>query len=233
MSASLTQKRGIRSFVLRTGRLTSSQKRGFEQYWSHYGLEVERGMIDAAAIFSRTAPLALEIGFGMGESLLTMAEQQPDWNFIGIEVHPPGVGRLLNQLADKQLDNVRVYREDALAVLNHCIADTSLSRLQLYFPDPWPKKKHHKRRIVQSDFVALISKKLATGGVLHMATDWQAYAEHMIEVLSAPDLPFSNCAGESLYSERPDFRPVTKFEQRGRRLGHGVWDLLFEKNEQR
>ena len=223
------QRRGIRSYVLRTGRITPSQNRAFDQYWPQYGLSCNGDFLDQSQVFGRQAPLVVEIGFGMGESLLTMAQEQADFDFIGIEVHTPGVGRLLNALGANNINNVRIYQDDALQVLRNCITDNSVYRLQLYFPDPWPKKKHHKRRIVQADFVELVGRKLIPGGHFHVDTDWWNYAEHMLEVFADKTALFRNLSGEGEASERPDYRPQTKFEQRGRRLGHGVWDLIFEK----
>lgn len=220
--------RKVRSFVLREGRLTPGQKRAIETLWPQFGLERGDGLIDPAAVFPRQAPCVLEIGYGMGQSLADMALAEPDKNFIGIEVHRPGVGALLMRIEEDQLSNLRSYCDDAVDILRHCIPDQSLSRLQLYFPDPWHKKKHHKRRIVQPEWVALVHSKLAPGGVLHMATDWEDYAEHMMEVMNAA-AGWRNCAGDGQYSLRPDWRPETKFERRGQRLGHGVWDLLFER----
>ncbi|MYM63710.1 tRNA (guanosine(46)-N7)-methyltransferase TrmB [Pseudomaricurvus sp. HS19] len=222
------KQKAIRSYVIRGGRITVAQKKAFDRYWPHFGLSLFDGPLDMAATFGREAPVVLEIGFGMGESLLTMSQAEADKNFIGIEVHPPGVGSLINNAGKAEVSNLRVYMADAVDVLDDCIADNSLDRFQLYFPDPWHKKKHNKRRIVQPAFIERIKAKLKPGGVIHMATDWEAYAEHMMEVLSAaPGL--ENCAGEYLFAERPEYRPITKFEQRGERLGHGVWDLLFRK----
>jgi tRNA (guanine-N7-)-methyltransferase len=175
------------------------------------------------------ADLILEIGFGMGDSLLAMAERFPQQNFIGIEVHVPGVGRLVNEAHKRNINNLKVFCADATDVLADCIPDNSLARLQLYFPDPWHKNRHHKRRIVQPDFVRLVAQKLKHHGVLHMATDWQPYAEAMMEVASSCAL-LQNSAGAQQYSERPDYRPETKFERRGQQLGHGVWDLLFHRH---
>ena len=218
--------REIRSFVRREGRITPGQKRALEQLMPRFGLE-PGSPIDPVEIFHRQAPLTLEIGFGNGESLATMAAQAPDTDFIGIEVHRPGVGHLLQELDKQALNNVRIFNEDAVKVLRDCLPDNCLDRLLLFFPDPWHKKRHHKRRIVQAEFIELLARKLKPGGILHMATDWENYAEHMLEVLErAPS--FRNCAGADLYSEKPGYRPVTKFERRGRKLGHGVWDLLFE-----
>lgn len=219
--------KSIRSFVIRAGKITAGQKNAFEHSWHLYGLSLFSGKINPADLFGRDAPLVLEIGFGMGDSLFQMAKQEPDKNFIGIEVHPPGVGRLINLAHQQELKNLRVYMADAMDVLEDCIPDESIDRLQLYFPDPWHKKKHNKRRIVQQEFIQRIYPKLKIAGLLHMATDWQPYAEHMLEVLSADDR-FENLAQES-FIPRPDYRPITKFEKRGEKLGHGVWDLLFKK----
>ena len=218
--------REIRSFVLRQGRITPGQKRALDELWPRYGLDPgER--IDPVRIFARQAPLTLEIGFGNGDSLASMAAEAPDTDFIGIEVHRPGVGHLLQELDRQSLNNVRVFNEDAVKVLKDCLPDDCLDRLLLFFPDPWHKKRHHKRRIVRPEIIGLVAQKLKPGGILHMATDWENYAQHMLEVLErAP--AFRNCAGAGLYSEKPGYRPVTKFELRGRKLGHGVWDLLFQ-----
>lgn len=222
------KQKSIRSYVIRSGRMTASQKQAFDRHWQHYGLSLTTGMLDSARVFGRDAPQIVEIGFGMGDSLLQMAEATPDSNFIGIEVHPPGVGRLINTAAKNNIDNLRVYMADANDVLADCIADNSINRLQIYFPDPWHKKKHHKRRLVQPGFVELVMTKLVAGGVFHLATDWQPYAEQTLWLLEeCKDL--HNLAGRGNYAERPNYRPVTKFEQRGAKLGHGVWDLLFQK----
>lgn len=224
--------RRVRSFVLREGRLTDGQRQALETLWARYGLERESGVLDPRAVFGRDAPRILEIGYGMGQSLAAMAAAEPDKDFIGIEVHRPGVGALLMATRDAGLNNLRSYCDDAVDVLKLCIADGSLSRVQLYFPDPWPKKKHHKRRIVQPEWVELIHTKLAPGGVLHMATDWEDYAEHMMAVMNQAE-GFVNDAGAGQFSPRPSWRPETKFERRGEKLGHGVWDLLFEKTSPR
>lgn len=219
--------RNIRSFVRREGRITAGQRRALQDLWPRFGLEAD-SVLDMATIFDRQAPCTLEVGFGNGDALATMAEQQPECDFIGIEVHRPGIGRLLQQLETRKLDNVRVMREDAVQVLKSCIPDNSLDRLLLFFPDPWHKKRHHKRRIVQAGFIELLARKIRRGGCLHMATDWEDYAVHMLQVME-PSPAFHNCAGTGNFSPRPDYRPVTKFEQRGQRLGHGVWDLVFER----
>ena len=222
--------KSIRSFVIRAGRITAGQKNAFEIWWPHYGLSLYQGMIDPEKVFGRVAPLVLEIGFGMGDSLLEMARNEPDKNFIGIEVHPPGVGRLINSAGKEAIKNLRVYMADANDVLADCIPPASIDRLQLYFPDPWHKKKHHNRRIVQPAFVQQLRPALKLGGIFHMATDWQAYAEHMLEVMNAAT-GFNNTITQGDYAPRPDYRPETKFERRGERLGHGVWDLLFARCE--
>jgi len=220
--------RTVRSFVRREGRLTPGQERALEHLWPHYGIDEGEGLIDLEALFERAAPIVFEIGFGNGSSLAEMAASQPETNFIGVEVHRPGVGHLLKLIEEKELTNLRVACTDAVELLKHRIPDSSLDRLQLYFPDPWHKKRHHKRRIIQPAFVNLLTQKIKSGGYLHMATDWQHYAEQMLDDLSQ-NSDFINCADSSGYIPRPDYRPLTKFEQRGQRLGHGVWDLLFER----
>ena len=222
------KKKSIRSYVIRAGRITEGQRKAFDTYWDQFGLSLNDGQLDLAATFGRSAPTVLEVGFGMGDSLLAMAEQEPEKNFIGIEVHPPGVGSLISQAGKHCVSNLRVFMADAVDVLSDCIVPASIARFQLYFPDPWHKKKHNKRRIVQPAFIDLVNRALQPEGLLHMATDWEPYAEQMMEILTA-DERWANTNGEHQYSERPDFRPVTKFEQRGARLGHGVWDLLFQK----
>lgn len=222
------KQKAIRSYVIRGGRITVGQKNAFETYWQDYGLSLFDGSLDLAKTFPQAGPLVLEIGFGMGDSLLEMARTEADKNFVGIEVHPPGVGCLINNAGKEGLTNLKVYMADALDVLDDCIADASLDRFQLYFPDPWHKKKHNKRRIVQPEFVAKVQAKVKVGGLIHMATDWEPYAEHMMEVLSLAE-GLQNQAGDYQFAPRPAYRPVTKFEKRGERLGHGVWDLMFER----
>jgi tRNA (guanine-N7-)-methyltransferase len=218
--------RQVRSFVRREGRLTPSQQKALETLWPRYGITPAQAA-DLPAVFGSTAPVTLEIGFGDGTALAAMAAAAPDQNFLGIEVHRPGVGRLLRTLDKQGIDNVRVCREDAVEVLGGQIADASLARILLFFPDPWPKKKHHKRRILQPGFVALAARKLTPGGLFHMATDWAPYAEQMRETMEASD-DFVNVAGPGRYAPRPAYRPLTKFEQRGRRLGHAVFDLIYK-----
>lgn len=221
-------KRPIRSFVLRTGRKTPSQERAYEELWPKYGLSIASGKLDFQSLFGRNAEVVVEIGFGMGDSLVEMAMASPQQDFIGIEVHTPGVGRIMNLIEENGIGNLRVYSEDAVKVLDQCIPDTSLAKVQIFFPDPWHKKKHNKRRIVQPEFIQKLRSRLKPEGIIHLATDWQNYAEQMMEVMSAAE-GFVNLAGEKNFSPKPDFRPVTKFELRGQRLGHGVWDLLFSK----
>jgi tRNA (guanine-N7-)-methyltransferase len=219
--------RKIRSFVRREGRITTAQRQALELLWPKYGLEADR-RLEPEKIFGRKAPLTLEIGFGNGAALALMAAAEPASDFIGIEVHRPGIGRLLLELERQGLENVRVYREDAVPVMQHCLPPACLDRLLLFFPDPWHKKRHHKRRIVQPEFIELAATLLRPGGILHMATDWEDYAVQMLEV-TRQSAAFRNCAGLNNYSPRPGYRPVTRFEQRGLKLGHGVRDLLFER----
>ncbi|WP_299181454.1 tRNA (guanosine(46)-N7)-methyltransferase TrmB [uncultured Neptuniibacter sp.] len=219
--------RTVKSFVLRAGRMTEGQTKAMDELWPQMGLELEMGMLDLNSVFGREAPVVLEIGFGMGDSLVEMAKDQPEKNYIGIEVHRPGVGRLLSNAEKAGLSNIRVFCDDAIEVLAQCIPDGSLDCIQLFFPDPWHKKRHHKRRIVQPEFAQTLRKKLRAGGVFHMATDWENYAEHMMEVMSSAE-GYRNVAGDGQYSPQPEWRPVTKFQKRGERLGHGVWDLMFE-----
>ncbi len=220
--------RAIKSFVMRAGRMTEGQQRGLDQGWPKFGLQLEDGLRDFDQVFGRTAPRTFEIGFGMGHSTLEMAAASPEQDFIGVEVHRPGVGALLNGLMTQNLSNMRVYSCDALDVLRNCVADAGLDRVLLFFPDPWHKAKHNKRRIVQPAFAELVRQKLKVGGVLHMATDWQPYAEYMLEVMN-PAPGYQNLAADGQYVPRPTERPTTKFERRGERLGHGVWDLKFQR----
>ena len=220
--------RPIRSFVRREGRLTRGQERALSELWIKFGIDNESSPLDLQNFFERNAPKVLEIGFGNGASLVQMAATHSEYDYLGVEVHRPGVGALLLMVEEQNLTNVRVVCDDAVEVLKHRIEDDSLDRVQLFFPDPWHKKRHHKRRIVQPDFVSLIAQKLKCGGVFHLATDWENYAHHMVEIMnSATD--FENTTGDENFVVRPDFRPLTKFEQRGTRLGHGVWDLIYQK----
>ena len=223
------KRRPIRSYVLRTGRMTPGQQRAFDENWQRWGLEHSGGPLVCDTAFGRPGPRVLEIGFGMGQSLVAMAAAAPATNFIGIEVHKPGVGKLLYSMVEHDVDNIRVYCHDAVEVLRDCIPDNSLDTLQIFFPDPWHKKRHHKRRLIQPPFVAQLITKLKPGGVLHLATDWENYALQMMAVLSATD-GLTNTCGAGQFSPRPEYRPLTKFELRGERLGHGVWDLLFTRD---
>ncbi|MDD5271574.1 MAG: tRNA (guanosine(46)-N7)-methyltransferase TrmB [Methylovulum sp.] len=225
MLASDTPLKKIRSFIRRQGRLTTGQQLALDTHWDSYCLSPDIGY-DFNEVFGRSAPLILEIGFGNGESLAKMAQANPDKDYLGIEVHRPGVGHLLMLLAQGNISNVRIYCHDAIEILEQKIPDHSLAGVHLFFPDPWPKKRHHKRRIVNPGFIGLLLKKLVAGGYFHAATDWQHYAQWMLEILAAePRLHNTSAAGD--YCARPDYRPLTKFEQRGLRLGHGVWDLIF------
>jgi tRNA (guanine-N7-)-methyltransferase len=220
--------RPIRSFVRREGRITPAQERAFAAHWPRYGLEYCARERDLNATFGRQMPRVMEIGFGNGEALIGSARQDPDRDYLGVEVHRPGVGRLLNALAASHLGNVRVYRHDAVEVLRDEIAPGALTELRIWFPDPWPKKRHHKRRLIQPAFVALAASRVAIGGRLHLATDWADYAEHMHEVLSATTA-WRNLSPTGDYVARPPWRIATHFEQRGRKLGHRTWDLLHER----
>ncbi len=217
----------IRSFVRRQGRMTVAQQTALDQYWEKYGLNPAES-IDLNAEFGRDAPLIMEIGFGNGMALAETAAQNPQNNYLGIEVHRPGVGHLLLQLQQNNLNNVRVFCHDAIDILEQHVPDSSLSGVHLFFPDPWHKKRHHKRRIVRPDFIRLLEKKLAPRGYFHAATDWENYAETMLALLSQSRV-LVNCSETQTYCPRPEYRPLTKFEQRGIRLGHGVWDLIFSR----
>jgi tRNA (guanine-N7-)-methyltransferase len=221
-------RRPIRSFVLRSGRLTPAQQLALDELYPVYGIGDGSGLLEPSALFGNQQPLVVEIGFGNGEATWRMAAAEPQTNFIGIEVHPPGVGHLLRAVHEQQLENVRLAMTDAVAFLDQRIADHALAGVRIYFPDPWPKKRHHKRRLVQPEFVALLARKLQTGGQLHLATDWVPYSEHMLEVLSAePQLV--NLSDTGTYCPQPGWRPDTKYERRGDRLGHETRDLLFAR----
>ncbi len=223
-----SQPRRIRSFVLRQGRFTPAQKRAFADHWSRFGLDPAKEDVDWTQVFARTAPLVLEIGFGNGEQLLWSAQHEPGKNFIGIEVHRPGVGRLMNALAAHNVHNVRLYNHDAVDVLDRLLGADSLHEVRIYFPDPWPKKRQQKRRLIQPEFVALLASRVRAGGHFYLATDWQEYAEHMLAVIDAAP-QWRNVAGTGVYAPRPPNRIETHFEKRGARLGHGVWDLVYER----
>ncbi len=220
--------RKVRSFVKREGRLTNGQAKALEQHWDTMGLTHQGGLIDAASLFANDNPVVLEIGFGMGKSLVEMAKNAPELNFIGIEVHRPGVGACIGLAQGQGVKNLKVYEHDAIEILADCIPNDSLTAVQLFFPDPWHKKKHHKRRIVSLEFVETIRQKLKVGGVFHMATDWENYAECMLEDMNNSQ-GYENLSDTNDYVPRPDSRPLTKFETRGQRLGHGVWDIQFKR----
>ena len=229
MSTTEAKHRRIRSFVLRAGRMTEAQQRGFDEGWARWGVDYVPELLDFDALFGAPGERVLEIGFGMGQSLLDMAEANADRQYIGIEVHRPGVGKLLAGIEERGLGNIRVLCHDAVEVLENCVAPHSLQRMQIFFPDPWHKKRHHKRRLIQAPFVELLTSRLAPAGLLHLATDWEPYAEQMLEVLNDGDA-LENCAADGLFVPRPAERPLTKFEKRGQRLGHGVWDLLYRRS---
>lgn len=216
----------IRSFVLRQGRVSNAQRRYHDEMMAKIGVPYAPAPLDFEAVFGRTAPRILEIGFGMGETSATIAEANPQNDYIGVEVHTPGVGSLCKLIAEKGLSNQRIVQHDAVEVLRDMIPEASLDGVHIFFPDPWPKARHHKRRLIQPPLVATLASRLKPGGYIHCATDWENYAEQMLEVLSAEPLLQNTADG---YAPRPDYRPLTKFEQRGLRLGHGVWDLVFRR----
>lgn len=220
--------RSIRSFVTRSGRITEAQQRALQLQWPKYGIEFEASQLDLASSFGRTAPRVVEIGFGNGENLVALAAAHPETDFLGVEVHRSGVGRLLLAAEERGLGNVRVICHDAVEVLEQQIPLQSLDEVLILFPDPWPKKRHHKRRLVQPAFVDLLADRLKPGGLLRLATDWQPYAEHMLEVLAACRR-LRNESPDGNFTARPAERAPTRFEKRGERLGHGVWDLTFRR----
>ena len=218
--------RSVRSFVLRQGRMSGAQNRYLAEMMPRVGIAYRPEPLDLAAAFGRAAPTIVEIGFGMGVATAAIAAARPGANFIGIEVHAPGVGSLCKLIAEGGPVNLRIVQHDAVEVLRDMVPDATLAGVHVYFPDPWPKKRHHKRRIIQPDFVALVAGKLAPGGYVHCATDWEDYAHWMLDVLKAEPRLTNTAAG---FAPRPAWRPLTKFEQRGLRLGHGVWDLVFRR----
>jgi tRNA (guanine-N7-)-methyltransferase len=221
------QHRRIRSFVLRQGRLTKGQERALETAWPQFGIDYIPQLLDLSNVFQRdTSAKVLEIGFGMGESTAKIAQTLPEHNFLAVEVHTPGVGSLLKQIQEQGISNIRIIQHDAVEVLQHMLPALSLDGVHIFFPDPWHKKRHHKRRLIQAEFVKLLCSKLKVGAYIHVATDWQEYAEWVLEVLSAEPM-LKNTA--ETYAEKPSYRPLTKFENRGIKLGHGVWDLVFRR----
>jgi tRNA (guanine-N7-)-methyltransferase len=220
--------RRVRSYVLRAGRMGTGQQRALRELAPRYVLPFAEQRIDARAVFGRSAPLILEIGFGMGDATAAIAAASPQIDLLGVEVHPPGVGALLRQIQARQLSNVRIVQHDVVAELEHKIAPGALAGAMVFFPDPWPKKRHHKRRLIQPAFAALLASRLAPGATLHLATDWEPYAQHMWDVLEAQPL-LHNVAGPRGTVPRPEWRRQTHFETRGQKLGHGVWDLLYRR----
>jgi tRNA (guanine-N7-)-methyltransferase len=227
-SGDLSQ-RHIRSFVMRRGHLSDGQKRAYEGLLPRWGIVYRNAPLDYQTVFGRRAPVVLEIGFGMGDSTAEIAAAQPQTDFLGIEVYTPGVGSLLRKIGERSLSNLRIVQHDAVEVLRDMVPPSSLAGVHLFFPDPWPKKRHHKRRLIQPAFVSTLATRIAPGGYLHCATDWEDYAVQMLEVLSAEPLLENTATG---YAPRPDHRPPTKFEQRGLRLGHGVRDLIFRRRQE-
>jgi tRNA (guanine-N7-)-methyltransferase len=223
--------RRVRSFVVRAGRMGTGQVRALQELGPRFVLPYAAAHADWAQVFGRQAPRILEIGFGMGQATAAIAHARPEVDFIGVEVHEPGVGALLKLIGQGELTNLRILQHDAVEVLENMVAPGSLAGVHVYFPDPWHKKRHHKRRLIQAPLVKLLASRLAPGGVLHCATDWEPYAHQMLEVLGG-EPALRNTAGPTHggFSPRPDYRPLTKFEQRGIRLGHGVWDLVFERS---
>ncbi|WP_165088675.1 tRNA (guanosine(46)-N7)-methyltransferase TrmB [Neisseria yangbaofengii] len=218
--------RSVRSFVLRQGHMTAAQQRAIDTMWPQFGIDYQDAIIDLNQYFGRGNPKVLEIGFGMGTATVEIAKRLPETDFLAIDVHGPGVGNILKLIEEKQAGNIRVMRHDAVEVVENMLADGALSGIHIFFPDPWHKKRHHKRRLVQPHFVEKLLPKLAIGGYIHMATDWEEYAVQMLEVLSGFD-SLQNTAED--YAPTPDYRPETKFEARGKRLGHGIWDLVFKR----
>jgi tRNA (guanine-N7-)-methyltransferase len=225
-TAESRQRRPIRSYVLRQGRMSNAQQRAYDALRDRFALPYAPAIADLVAAFGRTAPTVFEIGFGMGETTAAIAQAHPEIDYLGVEVHSPGVGSLLKRIDALGLTNVRIVQHDATEVVQHMLAPGTLDGVHVFFPDPWPKKRHHKRRLLQPPFVALLASRLKPGGLLHVATDWQDYAEQALAVLAAEPLLENTAAG---FAPRPAHRPRTKFEQRGVKLGHGVWDLLFRR----
>jgi tRNA (guanine-N7-)-methyltransferase len=223
-SSSAPPRRPIKSYVVRPGRMGTGQARALQELGPRFVLPYAPQLLDVQQAFGRSAPLIVEIGFGMGQATADIAAAQPEINFLGIEVHEPGVGALLKRIGEDGLANLRIVQHDAVEVLQHMIAPASLAAVHVFFPDPWHKKRHNKRRLIQPPLVALLASRLAPGGVLHCATDWQPYAEQMLEVLRAEPALQNTAEG---FAPKPDYRPLTKFEARGLKLGHGVWDVVF------
>ncbi len=223
--------RRIRSYVRRDGRMTEAQRLAYEENLPQFGLAIENNKIDLEKTFARNAPTILEIGFGSGQSLLAMAIEHPEYNCIGVETYLPGIGAVLLGMQRRKINNIRLYHADAVEVLEKCIPENSLACIQIFFPDPWPKRKHHKRRLIQLEFIELVASRLMSDGILHLATDWEHYAEHMMKVLSS-STSIINLVGENQFADRSEHRPIiTKFEQRGIKHGRKIWELQFAKNK--
>jgi len=220
--------RPVRSFVLRAGRLTEGQKRALDELWPLYGIDEGKYQLDLEILFGNDQPVIMEIGFGNGDATWQMALAHPEENYLGVEVHRPGVGHLLLKLEENGIGNVRIACEDAVELIHQRIPRGSLAGVRIYFPDPWPKKRHHKRRIIQAPFIGLLAEKMQAGGILHMATDWEQYAEYMLEVMHN-SRDFKNLAPDGKSCPKPEWRPATKYEKRGERLGHSVFDLVFRR----
>ena len=227
--AHVTHPKAIKSYVRRAGRTTTAQAKAFDELAPRFVLSYQAEPLDAAATYGRGAPLILEIGFGMGEATAYIAGVRPEDNFLCCEVHEPGVGALLKRIGEQNLSNIRILQHDAVEVMDHMLQPGSLDGVHIFFPDPWHKSKHNKRRLIQAPLVARLAQRLKPGGYFHCATDWQPYAEQMLEVLSAEPLLRNRSQHADGYSDKPEYRPLTKFENRGLRLGHGVWDLVFER----
>lgn len=226
MTADTAGSRPIRSYVLRQGRMSGAQRRALDTHAEEFLLSYTEAPLSFGVVFGRTAPVILEIGCGMGETTIQIASLHPETDYLGVEVHAPGVGSVLKQASERGLANLRILQHDAVEVVRHMLPQESLNGAHIFFPDPWPKKRHHKRRLIQSTFVSLLASRLKPGAYLHLATDWQEYAEQMLAVLHKDALLENTAQG---FAIRPDYRPLTKFEQRGIKRGHGVWDLIFQR----
>ncbi len=230
MENEILQDRHIKSYVVRAGRITAAQTRALTELGPKYLVAVEEGKyLNPTELFGREAPLVVEIGFGMGKSFTQMAQADPNSNYLGIEVHPPGVGSALMLVEELGLKNVRIIQHDAFEIFKHHLSENSIDILQIFFPDPWPKKRHFKRRLINDDFIAMVAASIKHGGYVRLATDWEEYAMQMLDVMTRAE-GFTNTASDGRFIERPAWRPLTKFELRGERLGHGVWDLVFKRD---
>jgi len=225
----VAERRPVRSFVLRGGRLTAGQKRALDEFWPRFGIEKDDSVLDFGVLFGNDNPVIMEIGFGNGDATWQMAQANPAENYLGVEVHQPGVGHLLLKMEQHGITNIRIANDDAVEFLQIRVSEASLAGVRIYFPDPWPKKRHHKRRIIQPAFVDLLTSRMRPGAILHLATDWEPYAEFMLEVMQSAD-GFVNLSPTGNFSGKPEWRPETKYERRGERLGYRVRDLLFKRD---